>query len=675
MNFSDIDASLLVRGLPYVILTVLSARQFIHTPDQSRFHATLIFASAACSILLAEASIDLFALEPLGAVASLLLRLSLVSGLLSMYAVFLLMADATIAYSWPGWRIVGLLLLSIAFTLAAPASIFSLTLFGLVMRLPLLQSIILSVLLVGYLIVTIHFWRQSSLTSGALRSRLQWIGTSVALLFCAGALGLASLSSPAGEGALTWVKDLLLIMAGVILYGGAVPPPWLRRRWMYPELERISHLTSALIVRPSALDVPANEQNQPTILSAMLHSAINGLGARGGVLQLWSEQARALEVAVSISPPGQALAAEVKSAAQNEVLAEAFNTRRALLRSTHTRPHLLPRRRLAMSTTLAAPLVLNEQALGVLGLYHTGAFRLNETDLSRLQLFADQMALWLRCQQQQQETASLVEARAQQALKDEFIALIAHDLRTPLTVLKGRLQLLRRQLSREGHEAAADAVAKLDAPFNRLNQLITTLLDVSHIDTGRLQLIRHAVDLPGLVRKVVEEASQGRAIELEVGRFSGSEEGKAARESQPMIVSADASRLEQVLMNLLDNARKYSPLASPITVRVEHRVESHEALVSVHDRGIGIPPEDQPRLFQRWFRAANNSSQHYGGVGLGLYISHEVITRHSGRLWVESSGIPGEGSTFFFTLPLLDPRQLAEGSSMLTEIPAPNQEE
>ncbi len=171
----------------------------------------------------------------------------------------------------------------------------------------------------------------------------------------------------------------------------------------------------------------------------------------------------------------------------------------------------------------------------------------------------------------------------------------------------------------------------------------------------------------GLVRKVVEAISE-REIALELAQDSHPQQGTQADNARPMIVLGDAARLEQVLTSLLDNARKYSPAGSSVTVRVECLQSGTEALLSVRDQGIGIPPEHQPRLFQRWFRATPSGSN-YAGPGLGLYISHEIITRHGGRLWVESSGIPGEGSTFFFTLPLIPPGQVTETGE--TEVMTP----
>jgi|GEM_PF-1938881 len=657
MSLSATQLAILVQGLLFLAFAACSARQFFREPIQSRFHTLLIFASGAWALLLVGVSLLLAMLGAPTGVAALLTRLSLVFALCSAYALFLLTADLTSLHHLIGWSGIALLLLSAWFALAAPPTLPVFPYPALTSQPPTFPFFILLILLISLLALAARLWHSAAAATGALRRRLQWVGVGVTLLGGSTAFALSGVFASRGVVALTWTEHLLLLLGGVLLYVGAAPPTWLRRLWMLPELERLSQFASALLNYQQR----EGEPSQQGAMCQMLQYAMNALGALVGVVELWNEGAGRLEVAASILPSEESFVADAK-AVNDAALEEVFQSQQALMRPLSARKWPFLRRQLDAGVVLVAPLVNGAQRLGVLGICCEHAPGLNAGDLARLQLFADQMARWLVRQQQMQEAATLVALRDEQAMKDEFIALIAHDLRTPLTVLKGRLQLLRRQLTREGQTAAADAVAKLDAPYNRLGQLISTLLDVSYIDTGRLQLLRHAIDLPGLVRKATE-ASQGHAIELEVGRSATQTEGSAEGSSTPMIVLGDAGRLDQALGNLLDNARKYSPVEGKIIVRVERRPESEEALVSVRDFGIGIPPADQPRLLERWFRATNSPSQHYAGVGLGLYICHEIISRHGGRLWVESSGVPGEGSTFFFTLPLLRPDKVVKVSS------------
>ncbi|HEY7349962.1 MAG TPA: ATP-binding protein [Ktedonobacterales bacterium] len=671
MSISARELAVLVQGLSYLILTAITARQFLREPGSLRFHTLLVFASASGALLFLETHDQLLAAGAPG-VASFLLSLSTISALLNIYALLLLTADLTNIRRWLGWIALGVLILSAAFTLVAPDFFAGSPFFFLGTLIPLWPFAIRLILLASYLFITACFWYSSAFARGAIRYRLQGFAASGVLACCGMTFGLVSLFVPEISLMLEGIEALLVVLTGMLLYLGCAPPGWLRRFWLLPSLEESNQFCNTLLLRASQASEPltateASAQSQSAAISQILCYAMNGLGAVGGTVELWNEQTGALEIAASILPSEEVSALDTKSG-NNTLLLEVFQTRQALLKRLPGRRYPFLSRTLDAGAALAAPLLREEQALGVIGLCCEHVPDLNERDLARLQLFADQITSLLAHRAAQQEATALKTLRSEQALKDEFIALIAHDLRTPLTVLKGRLQLLRRQMRKEGQEAAAEEVARLDAPYNRLSQLITTLLDVSYIDTGRLQLLRHAVDLIGLVRKVVD-AHPGYGIDLEVAGASGQREGSEPGSAEPMIALGDAARLEQALENLLDNARKYSPVGSSITVRLERRADQagdEEALLSVRDLGIGIPLEDQPRLFGRWFRATSSASQSTVGLGLGLYISHEIITRHGGRLWVESSGVPGEGSTFFFTLALIQPQQVIETGGSAT---------
>jgi signal transduction histidine kinase len=176
----------------------------------------------------------------------------------------------------------------------------------------------------------------------------------------------------------------------------------------------------------------------------------------------------------------------------------------------------------------------------------------------------------------------------------------------------------------------------------RLAKLVEDLLDVSRLESGRLEIQREPVDLGELIADVVGDfraSAQSRDIV-----FSRPDEG--------MEVLGDRQRLEQVVVNLLQNAIKYSPQGEQIVVAL--RREGGEAFVSVADQGIGVPAEEQPRLFQRFFRARNAATHHFGGLGIGLFVSHEIVQRHGGRFLVESEG--GKGAVFSFALPLAPAR-------------------
>ncbi len=233
------------------------------------------------------------------------------------------------------------------------------------------------------------------------------------------------------------------------------------------------------------------------------------------------------------------------------------------------------------------------------------------------------------------------EAQEAVRVREDFLSIASHELKTPLTPLSLRLANLERRLER-GEKVDPSLLRNARQYLVRLTTLINDLLDASRIEAGRLALHPEPTRLDGLVEHVIHgmEAYRGeRHIE-----FSHPEEA--------VQVHGDPYRLEQVLANLLENALKYSPDGG--TVRVRLRVTGDVALLSVHDEGIGIPPEDQKLLFDRFFRARNASSRSFGGLGLGLYISRDIVERHGGRIWVESE--VGRGSTFFVALPLLGTR-------------------
>lgn len=221
--------------------------------------------------------------------------------------------------------------------------------------------------------------------------------------------------------------------------------------------------------------------------------------------------------------------------------------------------------------------------------------------------------------------------------REEFISVVAHDLRAPLTVITGFAGILRR-LPPEQHGQAQEqrALDSILSSTRRLERMVGDLLDASRLEARRLELTREPVDLPRLVRDVVErmaETVRGHPVRVEV------------RGDVPSL-HADPARLEQVLGNLLSNAAKYSYPATEILLEVDPR--PGEVMVSVTNQGPGIAPEDRDRIFIRFHRT--RAAERVPGLGLGLYISKGLVEAHGGRIWVESE--VGKYATFRFTLPL-----------------------
>jgi signal transduction histidine kinase len=229
-----------------------------------------------------------------------------------------------------------------------------------------------------------------------------------------------------------------------------------------------------------------------------------------------------------------------------------------------------------------------------------------------------------------------VEAERQ---KDAFLAIVGHELRTPLTALTGYVQLYERRLGRAGADRSRDLamVHTISEQATRLVHLADDLLDLSRLTRGTLQLQYAPCNIIALARRVIEAQ-----------QITDPEHHLALQHSEASLMGVwDERRLEQVLNNLISNAIRYSPQGGPVEVRIAR--EAAVIRVSVRDEGIGVPAAQQPRLFERFYRAENAVLANFGGLGLGLSIARELIARHGGEIGVVSR--EGQGSTFWFTLP------------------------
>lgn len=220
--------------------------------------------------------------------------------------------------------------------------------------------------------------------------------------------------------------------------------------------------------------------------------------------------------------------------------------------------------------------------------------------------------------------------------KDMFISIASHELKTPITSLQGYIEILHRMFEKEGRDELVRRIAQMQRQVHNLTALIADLLDLSKIQSGKLELALAPFDFDALVYDVVETLQHTTATHTIFIKGALKQE-----------IVADRDRLEQVFINLLSNAIKYSPKADRVDVEVTS--EQDRVVVRVRDYGIGIPPPEREKIFERFYRVTNAKTPHFSGLGMGLYIAHEIIQRHKGEIGVEST--EGEGSTFYVSLP------------------------
>jgi signal transduction histidine kinase len=303
----------------------------------------------------------------------------------------------------------------------------------------------------------------------------------------------------------------------------------------------------------------------------------------------------------------------------------------------HDAEHLAMLRTLGLRSSICVPLTARGRVLGALTLsitdsgrvYGPGELALAEDLSYRAAVAIDNARLYH-------------EAQKAVRVRDQFLSIASHELKTPLTALLGNAQMLQRRAAREGgfNERDQRALHVIADQATRLNKMIAALLDISRIEMGQLSIARAPMDLTALTGRVVAEMKP--ALERHTISYSYAD--------APLIVDGDELRLEQVLHNLIGNAVKYSPAGGTVTVQLDRR--GANACVYVHDQGIGIPAESIPRLFTRFYRADNVDPENISGMGIGQIVVKEIVSLHGGTVEVASQEL--QGSTFAVCLPLLD---------------------
>jgi PAS domain S-box-containing protein len=232
----------------------------------------------------------------------------------------------------------------------------------------------------------------------------------------------------------------------------------------------------------------------------------------------------------------------------------------------------------------------------------------------------------------------ITDMKEHEQIKNDFIGMASHELKTPITSIKAYIQLLLTIYSkREQDEFLMKSLNTVNKQINKLTRLITDLLDVSKMESGRLSLNSEPFLLNELLRETIEEVQHTAAQHDIVYQPIG-----------PLTIFADRDRIAQVVTNFLTNAIKYSPQSNRVDVKVT--LTDTDVLIAVQDYGIGISPEEQTKIFNRFYRVEGRNEQTFSGFGIGLYVAAEIVKRHNGNVWVESE--KDKGSAFYFSLPL-----------------------
>ncbi len=310
-----------------------------------------------------------------------------------------------------------------------------------------------------------------------------------------------------------------------------------------------------------------------------------------------------------------------------------------------------------MTSFLGVPIESKGQVLGNLYLTNRqNASEFSERDEQLIQMLAAHAAVAIERAQLYEQIERDAEAQAQMLeelqqanerlreldrLKSEFVSLVSHELRAPLTNIKGAVELLLDNTmasESEEEERPSELLQVINGEVGRLTRLVQGVLEVTRIEAGQLWVQQEPLDLRGHLEKIVNQLK----LRAPAHQFV------LPDQDQVPPVLADPDRIDDILTNLLDNAVKYSPQGGQI--RVEARPAVDQLIISVNDEGVGIPQSQQASVFDKFHRVDMSDARQSYGYGLGLYITRKLVEAHGGEIWVDSK--PGKGTRFSFTLPL-----------------------
>jgi len=399
----------------------------------------------------------------------------------------------------------------------------------------------------------------------------------------ASTVGGPELRSPTGA----VVINLVVLLMVPLLYASFAPPLWLRQLWSRTEEDELRKALHELLLY---------SPDRATLASRALAGGARMVGAPAGFIE---------------DSDGSILAAHGMTQKEAAALAAGPSTSRSMLRI-----RLDLTQGPGMMTILAGPF--------------TPLF--GQWEISRLRGFAVSITAGLDRVSLTGRIAALEKA------KTDFLDFASHELRGPITVIKGYLTMIGAGSLGDMPPRAASVVPLLVAKADEVNSMLEQMIETSRLEEGRLALKKERSDVAGLTEDAIQN----------LGPLVSDHEVDINRPFEPLWADVDPDRLQIVVRNLVTNAVKYSPAGAPIAVKIARR--DYHALVTVTDKGIGIDKDDQPNLFTRFGRIESAATAHTPGTGLGLWLSREIARMHDGDLTVESE--PGKGSTFTLEIPL-----------------------
>jgi signal transduction histidine kinase len=414
------------------------------------------------------------------------------------------------------------------------------------------------------------------------------------------------------------IRQMLLMGSALLYFAGFSPPVMLRRAWLEPELRRFLHLTRNIPRHPDTKE----------ILTELERISAETVGAPHATIGLYNEETGLIDFKFASLEPGQTIGGRAFAENRPILSLDAVSDdpeNREIYEYGDAR------------AVMAAPINTEDGTIGVIALHAPNPPIFVEDDLSLLMLLADQIGVLLENRSHIRSQAELAAREESTRLKDEFLSLAAHDLKTPLTTILATGQYLERRISsRDDASTELRSISRLNREAVRLRKLVEGLLDASRIEQGQLIANTEPTDLSALVSDIASRAGSYGTHHIETEVPDG------------IYAECDALRIQQVTENLLENARKYSPAGSIIHLRLSS--DGDQVHLAVSDQGIGIDDEDQERVFDRYFRTEDAEYRTAQGIGLGLFICKEIIDQHGGTISVDSE--PGKGSTFRFSIPV-----------------------